>query len=492
MKSWALESYVQDAWKVTPNFTVEMGVRYSFRQPWHADWNDLANFDPRFYTAANKAIVDPATGYITGGDPFNGIVLPGKEIPASAKGRAYAAFLLNVQRLFHDLPRGFANTYYNAFAPRLGLAYRLSDKTAIRMGGGIFHARQNLFGQECFNNPPNATYFSNFYGSIDNPAGATSSAGLTTPVAIQGMDLNQKYPTSLSYSASVQRELPGKIVLDAAYVGKVGTNLMRSRNVNQLPTGAITRNPSVNPNAMRPYVGLANVTLWYADGRSSYNSFQASLERRFHSGLGFGMAYTFSKCLDNLTTPYNGYQTQKARCAFDYPKSLNLNYIYELPFLKNNPSIAGKLLSGWQISSVMVVRSGTPLSVTDSTDMAGVGPGSGAQVWNVVGSPAYNGDKGIGLPWFSKAAFAMPASGTFGNAGYNILRGPGFFNLDAALFKGFKFTEKLRSEFRAEFFNLPNHPLLGDPGTNPRSGSFGIISTKSGNRNLQLALKLIF
>jgi len=119
-----------------------------------------------------------------------------------------------------------------------------------------------------------------------------------------------------------------------------------------------------------------------------------------------------------------------------------LNYIYELPILRRSTSALGKLLSRWQLSGVTVYRSGDPLSVTDGTDMAGVGPGSGAQVWNCVGSPAYSGPTGVGLPWFHKAAFAMPAAGTWGNCGYNIVRGPKFVNWDLALFKGFNVVER--------------------------------------------------
>lgn len=139
----------------------------------------------------------------------------------------------------------------------------------------------------------------------------------------------------------------------------------------------------------------------------------------------------------------------------------------------------------------MFLRSGVPLSVTDSTDIAGVGPGSGAQPWNLVGNTA-SSDQGINKFWFNPAAFALPAAGTFGNAGLNILRGPSFKEFDLALFKNFKIVEQLNTQFRFEVFNVPNHPILSDPGINPRSGTFGRVTSKTGERNVQLGLKFIF
>jgi hypothetical protein len=487
--SWAVEAYAQDTWRVTPKLTLEIGVRYSKQQPWNAQWHDTTNFESAYYTAANVAVVDPATGYITSGDPYNGLVKPGAGIPTEANGRALATSLPNVQRLFHNLPLGFYDSPSNAFAPRLGIAYRMNKKTVIRTGAGLFHARDNLYGGT-IGQPPDRPSFTNYYGSAENPGGAIGLSQ-NIPVGNSGMNVNQKYPTAFARSLSVQRELPGTIVLDIAYVGKTGMNLGRSRALNQLPLGTITRNPTVQPNAMRPYLGLASLNQYATEGHSSYNSLQATLERRFAAGFGFGAAFTWSKNIDSITTPYNANQFQRAISVNNYPMNLMLNYIYELPFLRHSNSMAGKVLSGWQVSGVTVYRSGDPLSVTDGTDMAGVS-GGGAQVWNCVGSPSYSGPIGVGLPYFNKAAFSMPAAGTWGNCGYNILRGPHFDNWDLALFKGFSLVERVRAEFRAELFDFPNHPILQNPGTNPRSGSFGVITQKGDERNIQLGLKFIF
>jgi hypothetical protein len=490
--SWMFEAYAQDHWKVTPKLTLEYGLRYSWQQPWYTRWNDVSDFLPAFYNPANKGIVDPVTGYITSGDPYNGIVMPGDGIPDKAKGRNNAILLPNYARLYHNLPPGYYNSYKKAFAPRLGVAYQIDTKTVFRAGAGIFHNRQDESDGELVSNAPNMPFFSNYYGSVDNPAGLTGT-GLSTPFNLNAMDIyQQKYPTAFSYSASVQRELPGAIVLDTAYVAKSGYHLLHFYNANQMVAGTLTANPTVQPNALRPWEGIGSISTGSNGGHSSYDALQISMQRRFHSGLGLGLAYTWSKFIDNLTTPYNAYQFQRALDPYNFPDILNVNYIYELPVFKHSKALAGKLLGGWQVSGVTVFRSGDPLSVTDGTDMAGVGAGSGNQVWNCVGSTAYSGATGIGLPWFNKAAFTMPKSGTFGNCGYNILKGPHFDNWDMALFKGFNLAEKLRSTLRVEFFDMPNHPVLGDPGTNPRSGSFGLITTKSDSRYVQIGWKFLF
>ncbi len=490
MRSNSVEAYLQDTWKASSRLTLELGVRYTYQQPWYAKWNDIANFNAAFYDPAKRAVVDPVGGFIVSGDPYNGVVLPGNGYPDSARGRALGAELPDVKRLFHDLPRGFANTYTNAFAPRFGAAYRIANKTVIRAGAGVFHHRQMLNQGSLFRNAPNQVQVQLQNGSVDQPGGATRR---DFPFYIRALNLEAKYPTALSYSFSIQREVPGAILFEAAYVGKSAINQERIRNINQLRAGTLQANPAIRQaNALRPYHGLGQVDETSRDGRNDYHSLQLSADRRFKSGLGFGISYTFSKSLSNVFTPFDAYRFIRARDDLDRPHLLNINYIYQLPFLRAQKNWQGKALGGWQISGVTFFRSGTLLSVTDSVDVAGVGVGSGNQPWDLVGSTAVS-DPGLGKAWFNPAAFARPALGTFGNAGLNIIRGPKFYNWDVALFKNFPVTERLRSELRFEVFNFPNHPLLGNPAVGPRNtGDFGIITAKSGERNVQLGLKFVF
>lgn len=495
LRSKAFEAYAQDTWKATPTLTLELGVRYSYFQPWYAKWNDIANFNLGYYDPARRAVVDPVGGYIVSGDQYNGIVLPGSGYPESARGRAYGASLPNVDRLFHNLPRGFVNSYRNAFAPRFGVAYRAIDKTVIRAGAGIFHHRQMHNQGSLFRNPPNQVEISVQNGIIDRPGGSTQR---DFPLSVKAIDLNAKIPTALSYSLSIQRELPGSMVLELAYVGKTAINQERIRAINNMRAGTIQRNPGVNQAALRPYHGLGPVDWTTRDGRVNYNSLQISMDRRFNSGLGFGVSYTFSRSIGNLMNllapalPYDPYNFVKALDELDRPHLLNLNFVYQLPFYKQAKGLAGGVLGGWQLSGVIFLRSGQPLASSDATDFAGVGVGSGPSPWNLVGSLDVQGERGIGRQWFNPAAFALPAAGTFGNAGLSIIRGPASQDFDLAIFKDFRIVERLSSQFRVEVFNFPNHPVLNNPGTNPRAGNFGLITAKSNQRSLQLGLKFLF
>ncbi len=490
VKSYAIEGFVQDTWKVNPRLTLEYGVRYSYFQPWHAIWNDISNFNGAYFNQATKAIVDPVSGGIVSGNPYDGIIEPGNGYPASANGRARGASVPGVQSLFHGLPEGFVNSYHTGtnFSPRLGIAWRLTDHTVIRTGAGTFRVREFLNNGSLFRNPPNQASANGVNGLVDNPGGG----GLLLPPSVGAVSNQYLYPSSYNYSFSLQHEFPAGFVLDVSYVGDTGANLLRIHNINQLPLNTIYTYPSINPNALRPFEGLAAINYAEQSGRSNYNSLQVTMNRRFRSGFSVDAAYTFSKVLDNVQTPYNGYQFVWAPSTIDRTQALTFNYIYELPFLRSSHTTMGNLLGNWQISGVTAFRSGDPLSVVDSTDNAGVGPGSASQPWNLVGSTAVSGAAGVNQLWFNPAAFARPAQGTFGNGALDLLRGPWFQNWDAALFKNFKIRERVDSQFRFEVFDFLNHPNLSDPLVTPTSGSFGKILAKSDNRNIQLGLKIRF
>ena len=491
LRSNSLEMYFQDTWKARPDLTLELGIRYSYHQPWYAKWNDISTFSAEFYDPANKAVVDPVGGYIISGDPYNGIVLPGDGFPASAKGEALAADIPGIERLFHGLPRGFALAPKNAFGPRFGMAYQLSDKTVIRGGVGLFHNRQHHHSGALFRNAPNQPRVDVAHGFVDNPAGGDrrdfpQNLGIIQPLQVL------EYPSAVHYSLTIQRELPFAMAIDIGYIGKSGRNLPRERNINQMAPGTLQANPGVNPNKLRPWEGLGTIREFSHTGSSSYHSLQISLDRRFQDGLSFGVSYTFSKNIDDVATPYDAFNIVRSLSVMDRPHLFNYNFIYELPFFKGRNDWIASWLGGWQLSGVTFINSNSPLSVTDSTDIAGVGAGSGQQPWNLVGNPKLSGDRGVGKLWFNPDAFERPAPGTFGNAGLGILRGPTLYSWDLAMFKNFKVNDRVTTQFRLEAYNFPNHPQLANPTTNPRSGSFGYITSKSGARSLQVGLKLTF
>jgi hypothetical protein len=489
LRSNALEMYAQDTWHASTHLTVDFGIRISYFQPWYAKWNDIANFNPSYYDASQAAVVSTTDGHIISGNPYNGVVLPGSGFPSSANGRVAAQTVPNVKSLFHNLPRGFGNfDWKDAPAPRLGIAYALNPKTVIRAGAGIYRDRTLQSSTPLFGNPPNQLAATVTNGQVDNPG---IIAGLTFPFQIRALGTNLRVPTSFTYTLSIQRQLPGSFLVDVAYVGKEGYHLFANTNLNQPVVGTLTSHPNVNVDALRPYRGLDVISQAAEIGVQSYQSFQLTVDRRFEHGLSIGLAYTFAKGIDNLSSPYNAYARVRAVSSGVRPNVLNINFVYELPVFRSQRGL-GRVLGGWQISGVDEFRSGDWLSVTSSNDTAGVGTGSGSQPWNLVGNTTYGGATGVGRPWFNPAAFALPAPGTFGNAGLNILHGPGFLNLDTALFKSFRFGDKFGAQFRAEAFNFLNHPNLGNPNTNPTGGSFGYITSKSGNRNVQLGIKFLF
>jgi hypothetical protein len=232
---------------------------------------------------------------------------------------------------------------------------------------------------------------------------------------------------------------------------------------------------------------------------SRYNSLQVQLSRRAAQGVGITAAYTLSKNMEDgsSTTSLlpNAYDaTGMYRLSGnDKTHVLVFSTYYTVPPLRSAPAPVRWVLGSWGVSATGQIESGTPISVTTTEDIAGVGSGSGAQFWNLVGDPrdVERTEFTTSAVWFNKAAFARPATGTFGVQPASV-RQPGFWDANLSISKNFSVTEGSRFEFRAEAFNFLNHPRLGNATTNPNSGSFGLITSKSGNRLMQMNLKYYF
>jgi hypothetical protein len=516
-RALAVDTFLQDSWKVSSNLTVEGGVRYVFWPPWHAKLNNAAMFQPEFYDPARAVSIDRRTGAIVpnSGDPFNGVVLPGEGFPSEAQGQIQAAGNPDLQRLFRGVPRGFSQTHKTVFEPRLGMAYKLNEKTALRFGAGIYHTRLTLNDSTLLGgNPPIQFKVGVTNGLVDQPTGASRS---DFPLVMTEQDPIFKHPTAYNWSLSLQRELPLQLVADVTYVGRMGLHLQRERNINQLQPGTVQANPGVNVNALRPFPGFATIRLSENTGRSIYHGLQFNIERRFRSGVGLGIAYTYSRLRDNGSDKrnllYNAYDDSGFWSVSDNDRThlFNIHYLVELPFWRQQDTLLKKVLGGWQVSGVTYFQSGRPLVVWRSDDVAGVGDTT-AQPWNLTGDPTVpdpqfsNGRAADQNFWFNTAAFTQPAPGTFGNAGRNPdgLRAPGFQSWDVALFKNVPLGGSRRVQLRLEAFNVINHPNLGDPnagasgsllaGVNvdPRSADFGRVLTKTSERNIQLGVKFSF
>lgn len=503
-RALATDFFIQDSWKPTSKLTIEGGFRYVYWPPWYSKTNNIANFDPRFYDEANEAIIDPTTGRLIGGERYNGIVLPGDGFKGDGNNLQVAQDP-RVLALFRGVPRGFSQTHKNVFEPRLGVSYAINDKTIVRASGGVFHNRVMLNDSTLLGgNPPFQPMVTVANGVADNPGGA-GGGGTDLPFGMQAQDTVFKHPTAYMWATGVQREIPFGFTVDVTYVGRRGLYLQRERNINQLPAGTLQANPGVNIAALRPYTGYGAIRLSENAGKSIYHSLQVSADRRYTNGLKVGVAYTLGKSKDNASDKrnvlWNTYDDTIywGPSNFDRRHALTFYYIYDLPFFREQNTLLSNLLGGWQVSGATFFRSGTPFSITRTNDIAGVGDGGFGQPVNLVGDPEAGANKkfseGAGRDenfWFNPAAFADPAPGTFGNAPRNLIYNPGEQQWDIALFKNFNLGGPRRLQFRAEFFNFPNHPNLNGPSTDPNSANFGRSTGKGGQRDVQLSLRFLF
>jgi hypothetical protein len=508
------EFYAQDSWKVTRRFNVELGLRYSVWPPYVNIQGNTGTFAPNLYNPANAPVVSRADGTIAAntGVPYNGISFFGSSFPSWAKGRLAQYGVTSLQSLFHGLPQGGSNTNLNDWAPRLGLAYDPfgTGKTAIRAGFGLFYDHIGSdYNMNLSAMPPFQNSASIFNGNIDNPAGGASNA---VPPNLALWPLRIKDPSMMTWNFGVQQELPGNIIVDANYVGNVGRHLQRNLNENQLALGTLLgTNSTANPNALRRYLGYANITAFDNGDNSSYNALQVAVNRRVGKGVSFGVSYSFSRTLDTsgggsngISAPQNSYLANADYGLSDIHRKnvLNFNYIYELPFFArySNP-VVRKALGGWEVAGVTSFQSGAPYSVTVPKDVAGIGVASTRA--SVNGDPNLASDQRTLTRWFNAAVFLLPAQmtpGQFGNIGRNILIGPGFEEWDLSLIKNFSFAnEKVHFQFRAEAFNILNHANFSSIGTSATfsasgapSGTFGAVTGAGPGRTLEFGLKFWF
>jgi hypothetical protein len=523
------EWFAQDSWKVTPKLRLEAGVRHSIIQPYYSLWRNMVVFDSKYYNPSLQLTQDPRTGVITGGSlqaRFNGLVIPGDGWPSSAGGRIPIASTGEYNFMFRGEPKEYSTIQVaKTFQPRLGFAYALNDKTVFRGGVGRFLTRLGVSDSVFLGgNPPLQPSVSVSYGSVDNPGGAS---GVNFPLTITTQDRNFRAPESWTWNLTFEREIGFNTTVEVGYVGRRGLFGQRERNINQLPVGArfLPQNAGLNVDALRPYKGFAVIRSTGNEANSMYNGLQLSVNRRFAQGLSFGMAYTLSRVNDNGSAQRdvvpNAFDTSNLWGAASYDRRhvMVLNAIYELPIFKDRSKLTGKVLGGWTVSAVSQMQTGTPGTIATGDDFAGVGTGSGSQFWRVNGNPVLDSSEQKFATlrtdpnfWFRIAdangnpIFTRPANGTIvTDRVRSLVYGPGFQNHNLGIFKEFTIKEGHRIIFRAEAFNWLNHPDWGGPDTNPNNitldasgkvdlvrSSFGKITGKGGNRELQFSLRYQF
>ena len=529
------EGFAQDSWKMRQNLTVNVGLRYTVIVPYSAEWRNMIVFDPRFYDPAKAVTISPSTGLIvgtidpktglvvgTGQDLYNGMVIPGKSFPKSALGRVPEAdpTKFDFSRLFRGVPDHYSDIQYGQIQPRLGFSYQLNNKTVVRAGGGRFFTRLGVSDSVFLGgNPPFQPNASVTNGSVDNPGGGGTQA---VPLVVTTQTKNFRNPEAWNWNFTVERELPFSSIGSLAYVGRRGIHLQREADINQPTIAAVQANPGAKLNAVRPYKGFGSIRQTDNIASSRYNALQATWNRRFTHGLMFGASYTFSKSMDDGSNQRdvvpNTYETKSlwGPSEFDVRHIMILNYLYQLPFFQGQSGFMGKALGGWQISGIAQFQTGTPCSVGLGNDYAGVGLDSNfgcgvtnAQLWVMNGKPKIIGKFGTNGQWFATTnpdgtpIFSAPAPGTFNTQRVrNIIYQPGFWNWNMGLFKTIPVTERVGFQFRAEAFNVFNHPNWGGGSGggvqfSPTDSNFGKVTSKGGGvgggeRNLQLSLRLQF
>jgi hypothetical protein len=536
------EFFAQDSWKVNAKLHFDYGLRYTALTPYKAAWGNAAFFDPGSYQASSAPPVSTSTGNVTlgVGNPYDGMVIPGRSsFPASAVAHGVVGATAATAGTACDngpctslfapnLKDGYTNTS-QVWQPRLGVAYELTSKTVVRGGFGSFATRMGLL-DNIFpgGNPPFQPFITvnaitgNFTSMVDNPGYSLNS---TTAPALTVTTLNKdlKAPIRYNWNGAIQRELPLTSMLTIAYVGGRGLHNWRVYDINQPTVGAQQASAaahggtSYNINALRPYAGYAAIQQERSDGRSRYNSLQVSWQRNNARNVSFGVSYTLAKSLDDSSNYRDivpdAYDTSNlyGPSEFDARHMVVVNYVWALPFYRDQHTLTSKLLGGWRLAGVAQFQTGAPCGVGTSNDYAGVGEvgsfgcGSEGEFWTMNGKPKithqFAGYGGTGK-YFSTtnpdgtAIFTAPAAGTFVHQQgvRDSIYQPGFQDWNLSLKKRFGITDTANAEFTADAYNFINHPNWSGPNLNPTSGQFGEVTSKSTSnpRTLQIGLHITY
>ncbi len=509
------DAFAQDTWKVTQKLTLTPGVRYTVIVPYHTWWGNQAVFDPQFYDPSQAVTLDPNTGLILGTPTlqqlYNGMVIPGSGFSSDAKNHVPEANTTQWNFLFRGVSSHYSDVQWNDIQPRLGVAYQVNDKTVVRAGAGRFYTRLGVSDSVFLGgNPPFQPSASLTNGSVDALGPSTAAA---IPLVVTTQSKNFRNPEAWNWNASFERQLPWKSLVSIGYVGRRGLHLQREANINQPTIATVLANPTVkNVDALRPYKGFGSIRETDNVASSLYNSLQANFSRRFVNGLMIGVSYTYSKSMDSGSNQRDvvpdTYDTSFmwGPSEFDTRHMVMINYLYELPFFRKQSSVVGKVLGGWQLSGITQFQSGTPCSAAQAKDFAGVGLDSNFGCG--VNGQYFAWDRKLSKPhtfgtngqWVCCASdFTAPAKGTFNAQRVrDLIYMPGFQNWNMGLFKRIPVNERVNFQFRAEAFNLWNHPNWGgvsggglqlDPSN---ASTFGKVLTKGSERNLQLSLRAEF
>ena len=493
------EAFVADSWKVNRKLSLELGMRYQYGMPIYTQANNLANFDPSLYNPA-QAVTILANGNIDtskGGNRFNGLVRAGNGVPPEELARVPGGDSADVRAVPTGAPRGLYEGHHYIM-PRVGFAYSPFDdnKTSIRGGFGMYYDR--IEGNLIFpslSNPPYATSAQFQNANLSNITGGSTTAAPFAQINAVNPDLDTPY--TMSYSLSVQRELPYGIFAEAAYVANLGRHLIRQPDINQPTFEQIRANlppgPNVNVNALRPFKGYTAIRMRLSDSTSNYHGMQLYAAKR-KGDLLMTTSYTWSKVLtdasgfnDNPEDPFNR-RFNYGPATFDRRHVFALTYTYTVKTFSRTRGFAKALLDGYEISGITRLQSGPYLTATGTGNAA-----FGNRRADCLSSdPLFpEGERGPNS-WVSRDAFAIAPDTRRGTCGVGTILGPGSHTWDFSLRRNFGLTERFKLRFQADIFNAFNRANFRDLEVNLSNAAFGTISTSGPPRNIQFGLKLIF
>ena len=479
------DAYLQDDFKVSPRLTLNFGVRYEPGFNWtekydRMSWLDLDQGHIAFAGRDGQRRTVFPNDYIGLGPRFGAAYsLPGlKSVVRLGYGLNFvtAPVASNTGTVWLESAYPWGGAFqFPALAPPTDWRYKLSEFPG--MG-------QPLTLAEC--------------------QASIKTCGSSAPVGFY--DPKARMPYIQSWNFTVQRELKSNLALDMAYVGTKGTRLFTRRTrLNQLPAellGPPEKFGGKGPQARSSLPGYSNVGLLNFGSSSIYHALQVKAEQRFSSGLDFTVAYTWSKNIDDCSDIFGetvqdryNMRAERAVTEGDQTHRLVASHIYELPWGRGRKYWNGghpvyKILGNWRIGGVTMLHSGTPNTVGNTPNTAA--SNGGGQRANRIGNGNLPRNQRTLERFFDATAFVAPAAYTFGNAGRNILRGPGRVNFDLMLSKSVPVRESMAFDIRAEAFNLTNTPPFNDPNTTLGSPLFGIVKSAGSGRILQAAMKFKF
>jgi len=463
--------FVQDDYKITRKLTLNLGLSYDYSTPIKEAHNQQANFD-----------------FATG------------QLVAAGQNGASA---------------GLVTTDKADFAPRIGLAWNPIKNTVIRAGYGRFFSYQEIRTGDPLQLAYNLPFFYQPAFTSDGITPVLTVSGgfpsLTPSQAVDasvtasgsGVGSHLHAPVLDEWNFNIQQQLPDNILLEVAYVGSKSTHLQTLLDPNQDP---VPGPGSVQ--ARRPYPQYSGFTDIVDRGNSTFHALEIKAEKRLSQGLMFLSSFTYSKSMNdqpeiccNSPWPQNSYNvaSEKGPSDFDQRARWVSSFDYQLPLGKgqrylNSSRAADLALGGWHLGGIFTWHSGFYFSPTMGYDPSHTGSQGFVRTDRVCNGNLPSGQRSINL-WFDPSCFPLPSGYAFGNSGKNVLVGPGMVGADLSLRKLFSLTERFRLEFRAELFNAFNHPVFQPPDNNISDGPGAtgtITSTAAVNRQIQLALKLLF